>query len=99
MLPRSAFTGFGDTLESVNNTKYKNVTLSLPEPLVRRFKIYAATRQRSMTALMADALNAMLEHDAESEKAKRRFLERIEKAPDRGTKGRISWSREELHER
>jgi hypothetical protein len=31
--------------------------------------------------------------------AKRRFLYRIRKAPVRGTKGKIGWSREELHPR
>lgn len=31
--------------------------------------------------------------------AKRRFLERIRNAPDRGTRGVIRWTREELHER
>jgi hypothetical protein len=32
-------------------------------------------------------------------KAMRRFLERIQAAPDRGTRGKIRWTREELHER
>jgi len=32
-------------------------------------------------------------------RAKRRFLERIRDAPDRGTRGVIRWTRDELHER
>jgi hypothetical protein len=33
------------------------------------------------------------------QRAKRRFLERIRTAPDRGTEGKISWTREQLRER
>ena len=59
----------------MNKSRHKNVTFSLPEALLRRFRVYAA-----------------------SVKAKRRFLERIESAPDRGTNGVIRWSPEDLHE-
>jgi len=71
----------------VNSSSRKNVTLSLRETLLRRFRIRAA----SMTSLM--------DRDADSVKAKRRFLDRTERAPDRGTGGVIRWRREELHER
>jgi hypothetical protein len=36
---------------------------------------------------------------SQTEKAKRRFLERIRNTPDRGTQGKIQWTRDELHER
>jgi hypothetical protein len=52
-----------------------------------------------MTSLMAEAIREIMDRDADSVKAKRRFLERIQRAPDRGTSGVIRWSREELHER
>ncbi|MGA3041166.1 MAG: hypothetical protein ABSF54_10315 [Bryobacteraceae bacterium] len=80
-------------------TKHKNVTLSLPEPLLRRFRIYAATRNQSMTRLMSESIRRMLDQGADVDKAARRFLERIERAPDRGTGGTIRWTRDELHER
>jgi hypothetical protein len=80
-------------------TAHKNVTLSLPEPLLRRFRIYAACRDQSMTSLMTHAIRKMIEEDGEAVKAQRRFLDRIQKAPDRGTRGVIRWTREELHER
>jgi predicted transcriptional regulator len=88
-----------DTLKTVNSSVHKNVTLSLPEALLRRFRIYAASRNQSMTSLMAEAIREIMDRDADSVKAKRRFLGRIERAPDRGTGGAIRWSREELHER
>ena len=78
---------------------HRNVTLSLPEPLVRRFKVYAATRNQSMTGLMAEAIQSLMDEDEQTAKAKRRFLERIRNAPDRGTGGAVHWTREELHER
>ena len=88
---------FRDTLKYVK--PHKNVTLSLPESLLRRFRIYAASRNQSMTSLMTEAIRTLIEQDEQSAKAKRRFLDRIQNAPDRGTGGKISWTREELHER
>jgi hypothetical protein len=77
----------------------KNVTLSLPETLLRRFRVFAASRDQPVTSLMAEAITAFMDQDVDSEKAKRRFLDRIRNAPDRGTGGVIRCSREELHER
>ncbi len=78
---------------------HTNVTLSLPESLLRRFRVYAALRNQSMTRLMAEAVRKMMEEDAGAAKSNRRFLARIQKAPDRGTGGTIRWTREEVHER
>ena len=80
-------------------SSHKNVTLSLPEPLLRRFRVYAAERNRSMTSVMSDAIRTLMDDDEKAARAKRRFLERIRNAPDRGTHGRITWARDELHER
>jgi hypothetical protein len=78
---------------------HQNVTLSLPQALLRRLRVYAATRNQSMTSLMTEAIRTLLEQDQQNAQAKRRFLERIRNAPDRGTRGKINWTREELHER
>lgn len=82
----------------MKRSAYKNVTLRLPESLLRRFRVYAASRNESMASLMAEAIRNILEQDGETAKAQRRFLDRIRNAPDRGT-GQIDWSREDLHER
>jgi hypothetical protein len=74
----------------------KNVTLSLPEPLLRRFRVYAAARNESMTSVMAEAIRAIIERDEQTAAMNRRFLERIRNAPDRGAG---PWTREEMHER
>lgn len=75
------------------------MTLSLPETLLRRFRVYAASRNQSMTSLMTGAIRKLIDQDAQNAEAKRRFLDRIGKAPDRGTAGRVTWTRDELHER
>ena len=76
-----------------------NVTLSLPEKLLRRFRVFAATRNQSMSSLITVAISEMIEQESQTQKAKRRFLERIRNAPDRGTQGKFQWTRDELHER
>src|SRR5262245_58532687 len=81
------------TLKSVRT--HKNVTLSLPEPLLRRFKVYAAAKNRSMSSMMKEAMSKLIEQDEDQEKAKLRFLESLRNAPDLGTKGRITWTRDE----
>ena len=76
-----------------------NVTLSLPDALLHKFRIYAATRNQSMSSLMARAIRDLTERDQQTAAAKRRFLGRIRNAPDRGTGGAIRWTRDEMHER
>jgi hypothetical protein len=78
---------------------HKNVTLSLPEPLLRRFRVFAAERNQSMTSVMAEAIQRMIDADAESERSKRRFLERLQNPPGRTLHGKITWTREELYDR
>jgi hypothetical protein len=52
-----------------------------------------------MTSLMTEAIRTLIEQDQQNAQAKRRFLERIRNAPDRGTRGNVSWTRDQLHER
>jgi len=75
------------------------VTLSLPEPLLRRFRVYAAARNESMTSVMAEAIRTLMDRDEQASRMKRRLIERMRNAPDRGTGGVIRWTRDELHER
>ena len=76
-----------------------NVTLSMPDTLLRRFRILAASRNESMSNLMTMAVRQMIDQDTRVRKARRSFLDRIRSAPDRGTRGAIAWKRDELHER
>ena len=79
--------------------RHKNVTLSLPESLLRKFRVYAAERNTSMTQLVAEAIGRMLDDDSRVERAKKRMIERMRNSPDRGTHGVITWTRDEIYDR
>lgn len=77
----------------------RNITLSLPEELLREVKVLAARRQTSVSALLAGMLREAVEREAGYALARRREMEALERGLDLGTGGEIRWSREELHER
>jgi hypothetical protein len=77
----------------------QNVTLSLPKPLLRKAKILAVEKQTSLSGILVDALEDLVREQDEYEKAKARALARMRNARSLGTKGRISWTRDSLHER
>lgn len=73
----------------------KKFTLGLLKTLFRRFRAHSVER-RSVNPIIANAILGM-HQDKRAQRAKRRFLQRMQNAPDRGTNGRIWWSREDLH--
>jgi hypothetical protein len=74
--------------------EYRNVTLRLPETLVRKFRVYAAERNESMTTLVAGLMEKAVEDDSEKEARIRRSIERMRNATGHGG---ITWTREELY--
>ena len=88
---------FRATLIYVKATK--NVTVALPEPLLHRFRIFAASRNQSMTSLMAEAIQKMVDEDGVYERAKKQSLKNMRNARNIGLTGKIPWTRNELHER
>lgn len=79
-----------------------NVTLSLPDALMREFRVFAAAKNQSMTAIMAEAIRERMDREGADNlrrKANARLLARMRQAPDRGTGGKIAWTRGELYER
>ncbi len=77
----------------------RNVTLSLPEEVLREVKILAARRHMSVSRLLTEALQEMVERETGYALAKRRGLAALDEGLDLGTGGEVRWSREELHER
>lgn len=77
----------------------QNVTLSLPRPLLRRVRIAAAKRDTSISALLAASLEDLVRRDEDREVATQRFLARARSGYDMGSQGRLSLSRDELHDR
>lgn len=76
----------------------RNLTLTLPSELVRRAKIVAATRDTSVSALVAELLErATREEDdyAEAWRAERELM--TAGLPMRV--GHVTWSRDDVHAR
>ncbi len=77
----------------------QNLTLSLPKEIVRRVKVMAAQRGTSVSRMLVEALEQLVAHDDAYERARRRHLTLLKRSLNLGTRGRTSWSREELHDR
>ncbi len=83
----------------INVSENRNVTLSLPEPLLRKFRIHAASANRSMSSLLTDAIAKMVDEEREYELAFNRFVARLQDPPGQGSGDTVSWTRDELYER
>lgn len=77
----------------------RNITLSLPEEVLREAKVMAARRGTSVSALLTGALREVVERESGYAAAKERSLAALGAQRDLGTQGEISWGRDELHER
>ena len=79
--------------------KSRNVTLSLPESMLKRLKVHAAEHNQSMSSLMVRAIEELLKQNDDWEVEKKKFLDGMSDAPDLGTGGKVPWTRAELHQR
>ena len=59
----------------------------------------AAKRGSSISRMLTEALDEILDREDSYERARRRSLADLERGFDLGTHGRITWTRDELHER
>jgi hypothetical protein len=77
----------------------RNVTLSLPTPLLKKFKVIAAKRNVSMSSLMEVAISKMILDDDDYDMRAKRAIERMRNSPGRGVGDNITWTREEIYDR
>jgi len=77
----------------------QNVTLSLPRDLLKRVRRLAADRESSMSALMTEALARVVDEDRRFAATRRQGLAALRSPGSLGTKGRPTWTRDDLHER
>lgn len=77
----------------------RNVTLSLPEALLRRVKLIAAKRDTSISALLTATLSELAEQEEGYTEARDAILSDLAQGYRLGTQGSISWSRDSLHDR
>lgn len=74
----------------------RNLTVELDDEMIRKAKVVAAKRGTSVSRLVANKLEDLIEADVRYEEARERALKALANAKPRG--GR-SWRREELHQR
>lgn len=77
----------------------QNVTLSLPKSLLRKAKVLAAMEEKSLSELLRESLEKRVYESSGYKNARNRQLRTLKKGLDLGTKGFLSTSRDELHER
>ena len=77
----------------------QNITLSLPKDILLKIKLIAVRRQTSVSGLLTQTLERLVEHEDSCTHARRRHLEWLERGVDLGTAGHIYTGRDELHER
>jgi len=76
-----------------------NVTVSLPEDILREARHLAVDRGVSLSRLLAQLLEEQIETVRGRRQARDRQLQLLEKGLPLGTNGGIEWKRESLHER
>ncbi|MFH1626221.1 MAG: CopG family transcriptional regulator [Pseudomonadota bacterium] len=77
----------------------QNVTLSLPKSLLKKAKIIAASRDKSLSEFLRESLEEKVREANGYKKARERQLKILNEGLDLGTKGHITTTREELHGR
>ena len=75
----------------------QNITLSIDKTLIRKSKIIAAQRETSVSKMLSDELERLIQRTEQYELAKRKALANLKTGFHFG--GKITASREALHER
>jgi hypothetical protein len=75
----------------------QNITLSIDKTLIKKSKIIAAQRETSVSKMLSDELEKLIQQAEQYELAKRKALVNLKTGFHFG--GKIIASREELHER
>lgn len=77
----------------------RNITLSLDDEVLRRARVMAVERRTSLSRMLAEMLEELVERETHYVLARERNLARLEEGWNLGTGGSIRWDRDELHER
>jgi hypothetical protein len=77
----------------------QNVTLSLPKSLLKKAKVLAAIREKSLSELLRESLEDRIRDGIGYKTARKRQIKLLKDGLDLGTMGKIKTTREEIHER
>jgi predicted transcriptional regulator len=83
----------------MKNRDSQNVTLLLPREVVRELEVIAASRDTSISLLMAEVLGEIVDEERDYPAALKRSLRRLARGMDLGTGCERTWIRDDLHER
>ena len=79
--------------------KTRNVTLAIPENLVRKVKILAAQRDTSISAMLTAQLQRLADEEDGYLTAMKDLMTDLRRGYNLGTQGHIRSDRDSLHER
>ncbi len=79
--------------------KKQNITISISKEILRKAKHIAIDRQTSLSRLLAETLEDIVEKEDAYNKAKARQSTVMEKGYNMGLNGKITWKRDDLHAR
>jgi len=77
----------------------QNITLSLPREILKKGKMLAAKKGISLNELVRELLQMTAENEEGYRISADRQIRRMKGGIALGTKGKISWQRDELHQR
>lgn len=77
----------------------QNVTLSLPKSLLKKAKTLASKEDRSLSELLRETLEERVMQESGYQRARERQIALMKKGVDLGSKGKVTITREDLHER
>jgi hypothetical protein len=77
----------------------QNITLSLPKEILKKGKMFAAKKGISLNELVRELLQITTESEEGYRTAGDRQVKRMKEGIQLGTKGEISWKRDQLHQR
>jgi len=75
----------------------QNVTLSLPRDILKKGKMLAAQKGISLSELVWELLQMAAENEEGYRASAERQIRRMKDGIPLGTKGKISWKRDQLH--
>ncbi|MCI0521205.1 MAG: CopG family transcriptional regulator [Chloroflexi bacterium] len=78
---------------------FQNITLAIPKDVLRKAKILAIQKNTSLSGLLTQTLEELVNRQDSYQQARQRSLALLERGFDLGTNGKITWKREDLHER
>lgn len=77
----------------------QNITLAIPKDLLQKAERIAVDRHQSISGLLTEMIVDLVGSEESYVQARDRQLALLATGLDLGTHGRVSWTRDELHER